>query len=245
MKKWRVSLALILPVLASMAFASVTPHELASLHAHLAFEYSRAGQHGQALDAAQQAVTLDARHGPAWLARAHALAGLGRDAEAEAAYREALDRMPGDGEACNDYGRFLCDRKRVGEGMALLARALSDPRYASPHLAHLNMGRCSLADGRLDEAEARFLAALETRPAFAPAVRGLAALHLQRGNVRLASFYHGRLLKLTGHAWPEDLLMGVRIARRAGDRVREDEFAARLREHFPDSRETQLLLSGT
>jgi type IV pilus assembly protein PilF len=244
-KKWRLKLALFFLVTTPVAFASVAPHELASLHAHLAFEYSRAGQQGLALDAAERAVEFDATYVPAWLARAHVLSRLDRAAEAETAYRHALDLAPGNSEANNNFGRFLCARGRVEEGMVRLDRALADLRYSSSHLVRLNMGRCSQADGRSAVAEGHFKAALAARPNFVPALRELSVLYLARGDVKLASFYHGRLLALTGEAGPEDLLLGVGIARQAGDRVRENDFATKLLERFPDSRETQQLVSGT
>lgn len=245
MKKWQVWSSLILPLLAATAFASVVPHELASLHVQLAFEYAKSGQHAQALEAADRAVALDAGFVPAWLARAHALSQQERDAAAESAYRKALELAPQSGEANNNFGRFLCGKGRVDEGMTLLKRSLADARYASPHLVRLNMGYCSQAGERPEEASGHFLAALNGQPAFVPALRALSALYLRQGNVKLASFYHDRLLEQAGDAGPDDLLLGVRIARLAGDRVRENAFAATLRRRFPDSRETQLLLSGT
>jgi len=43
----------------------------------------------------------------------------------------------------------------------------------------------------------------------------------------------------------EDLLGGVKLARMSGDRVREARYAALLQSRYPDSKETQQLLSGT
>lgn len=245
MKKWRVWLSLIPVMLASTVFASSPPHELASLHAQLAFEYSRSDQLVQALDAADRAVGFDAASATAWLARAHVLGRMARDADADSAYRRALVLAPGRGDVGNNYGLFLCERGQIAQGRAQLETALADSGYASPHLAHFNLGQCSMAEGQFEAAGEHFLAALRSRPAFVPAVRALSALYLRQGQVKLAAHYHDRLLELAGDAGPADLWMGVEIARLAGDRVRENEYATRLQKRFPDSRETEQMLSGT
>ena len=245
MKKWRVWPSLILAMLASTAFASPPPHELASLHAQLAFEYSRSDQLVQALDAADRAIGFDDASAAAWLARAHVLARMARDADADSAYRQALVLAPGRGDASNNYGLFLCERGQFASGRAQLETALADPGYASPHLVYLNLGQCNMAAGRSEVAGEHFFAALRAKPAFVPAVRALTVLYLKQGQVKLAAHYHDRLLELAGDAGPEDLWMGVEIARLAGDRVRENEYATKLQKRFPDSRETQQMLSGT
>ncbi|WP_166642240.1 type IV pilus biogenesis/stability protein PilW [Paludibacterium purpuratum] len=231
-------------ILPAATFATAPLHELASLHVQLAFEYAKANQPGFALDAANRAVQVGEDFAPAWLARAHVHAMLSRDNEAERDYRQALTLAPENGEANNNFGLFLCRRGRLDDGARHLRRALVDPRYTSRETAYLNLGRCSLMADQAQQAIDHWLSALRAKPAYAPALRQLAALYTKQGSVELASYYFGRLIEHAGPLEAEDLLLGVGLARLSGDRVREEAYVGELRARFPDSRETQQLLSG-
>jgi type IV pilus assembly protein PilF len=244
-KKWHLWWALMTIPVASTAFASTTLHELASLHTQLAVEYARAGQYRMALDSAERAVSSDANFAPAWLARAYVESALSMDDAAERDYQKALRLAPDDAETNNNYGQFLCEKGRAGEAIALFDKALSDPLYGSPQTAYFNLGRCSLKLNRAERAIVYLQDALRVAPDYIPALKSLAALYLDQGSVKLATYYYGRLIQHAGTPEPDDLLLGVRIARLAGDRVREARFAEMLLSRYPDSKETQQLLSGT
>jgi len=236
---------LILLMQASTAFAASSPHELAALHAQLAFEYAKSGQYGMALDSAERAVAIDGYFVPAWLARAYVESVLSQDAAAERDYRKALELAPGNAEANNNYGQFLCERGRAEDAFVLFDKALSDPLNGAPQTAYYNLGRCSLKLNQVGRATDFLLAALRAAPDYAPALKALAALYLDQGSVKLANFYYDRLIEHAGTLGPDDLLLGVRVARLSGDRVREAHYAALLQNRYPDSKETQQLLSGT
>lgn len=238
-------LALTLAVFASTAFASSQPHELASLHVQLAFEYVKARQFSMALESAERAVAIDRNYAPAWLARAHVEASLAHDVLAERDYRKALALSPSNAEANNNFGQFLCERGRGPEAMAFLNVALADPQYATPQMAYFNLGRCSRMQNQLTQAKHYLLTALRSSADYVPALKELAALYLEQGSVKLASYYYGRLIQYAETLGPEDLLLGVKVARMSGDRVREARYAAMLQKRYPDSKETQQLLSGT
>jgi type IV pilus assembly protein PilF len=244
-KKWQLWLWLPLAVSASTAFASSQPHELASLHVQLAFEYAKVGQYSMALESAERAVAIDQFFSPAWLARAHVEAALTHDVSAERDFRQALVLAPGNAEANNNFGQFLCERGRGPEAMGFLARALADPMYATPQTAYFNLGRCSRLQHQLTQAKHYLLTALQSASDYVPALKELTALYLEQGSVKLASFYYGRLIQYAESLGPEDLLLGIRVARMSGDRVREARYAAQLQSRYPDSKETQQLLSGT
>ncbi|MBV8046248.1 MAG: type IV pilus biogenesis/stability protein PilW [Paludibacterium sp.] len=226
------------------AFATSLDHELASLHTRLAFEYVTAGQPGLALDAASKAVATGRDYAPAWLARAHVNAVLTRRDDAERDFRQALALTPENGEANNNFGLFLCLSGRWQDGARHLTRALSDPRYGARETAYLNLGRCSLMAGETQQAVEHWLAALRAKPAYPSALRQLAVMYTNQGSVERASYYFGRLIEHAGPLEADDLLLGVRLARLSGDRVREEAYSGELHTRFPDSRETQQLLSG-
>jgi type IV pilus assembly protein PilF len=234
-----------LPGFAQPAFATLPPHELASLHAQLAIEYAKAGQYGMALDSAERAVTIDQNYAPAWLARAYVESVLAHDDIAEHDYRKALELEPANAEANNNFGQFLCERGKAGEAMGYLSHALTDPLYVSPQTAYFNLGHCSRKLDQPEAAKNYLLAALRLAPDYVPALKDLVALYLEQGSVKLASFYYDRLIRHAETLGPDDLLMGIEVARLSGDRVREARYAALLQSRYPDSKETQQLLSGT
>lgn len=245
MKKWRVCLLACLALMAQTAFATLPTHELASLHTQMAIEYSKAGQFGLALDAARRAVLSDANYAPAWLARAYVESLLAQDERAEHDYRNALELDPVNAEANNNFGHFLCERGRAAEAMAFLGRAVGDPLYTSPQTAYYNLGRCSRKLRQSSAAEKYLLVALRMAPDYIPALKELVALYLEQGSVKLASVYHDRLIRHAEILGPDDLFMGIEIARSTGDRVRAASYAELLQSRYPDSKETQQLLSGT
>ena len=245
MNKWRLWALPLSMVYATAAFASLPVHELASLHAQLSFEYAKAGQYGLALESANRSLALDEHLVPAWLARAYIESSLTQDADAERDYLQALRLGPLSAQANNNYGQFLCSRSRVQEAMPYLRQALLDPLYAEPHVANVNLGNCSRKLSQDEQAKDYFLAALRHAPEYEPALKALASLYLEQGSVKLASYYYDRLIQYAETMGPDDLLVGVKLARMSGDRVREARYAALLQSRYPDSKETQQLLSGT
>ena len=245
MKKWQAGcLAALGGGVVPAVFSSAFGNDLASLHTRLAFEYVRMGQLPQALNAAGRAVALAPGFAPAWLARAFVQSALSLDQPAELDYRQALILLPASGEANNNFGWFLCQRGRQIEGRHFLEAALRDPLYPSREVVYVNLGRCTPRTAPYAERAAHFLAAVRLNPGYGPALKAMAALCHEWGKVKQASYYYGRLLEKTVMLDADDLLLGVRISRMSGDRVRETDYAERLKNHFPDSRETEELLSG-
>lgn len=241
MKKWRLWW-LWSGFLATTAAAAAPDPGQADLYAQLAFEYAGAGRFAQALEASERARALDPGSVSAWLATARASACTGNDDDAERAFRRALTLAPSQGAVHNNFGRFLLERGRTQAALQHLRQALADPHNRSPQIALVNLGRAERRSGRDDRAIGHFLAALHAAPGYPAALRELSALYLARGSVKLASFYYDRLIEEAGAAGPDDLLLGIDLARRSGDRVREADLAARLREDFPDAGETQLVV---
>ena len=218
--------------------------DLAQIRTQLAVEYSRAGDLKVALDSADQAIAADQGYVPGHLMRANVLQQLKVDGEAERSYQRALSLAPGNPEANNNYGWFLCLHGQENESLAYFRRALTDPLYESPQTARLNLGVCLAKLGRKAEANDQFLAALQAAPGFAGALTELARLYLEQGNGKLAGLYLDRLARSGVPLSADALLLGVGIARLNGDSDRERQFIGQLTSRFPDARETQQLFSG-
>ncbi len=106
---------------------------------------------------------------------------LREDAEAERDFKQALKLDPASSATKNNYGLFLCQRKRGAEGVRYLLDAIKNPRYATPDVAYKNAGLCSLSMGDKKAAEEFFLRALRLNPAQPQALFNMAELEYGRG----------------------------------------------------------------
>ncbi|MBP2316464.1 tetratricopeptide repeat protein [Azospirillum soli] len=123
-----------------------------------------------------------------------ALHGLGRVAEAEAAYRRALALKEDYPEAQNSLGSALQDLGRLDEAIAHYRRAL-ELRGAYPE-ALVNLGTALHAQDRLEEAEASLRAALALDPADPLAHTDLGVVLKEAGRLDEAEAAHTEALRL-------------------------------------------------
>jgi len=144
---------------------------------------------GRAMEALQVAAPLVAAGGLGDPGLAHAyggaLKGAGRFEEALAVYRGAAEAPGGGAVALHNLAGLLGDLGRHGEAEARAREAMAAGLQApETRLVH---ARALLGLGRLEEAEAAFLAALGQRPLYLDAHRDLAQLIWMRtGDVGLA-----------------------------------------------------------
>jgi len=88
----------------------------------------------------------------------------GRLQLAEDAYRMALQQADAPASVLVNYSTLLLLRERFDEALALAQRALQDPRYGRPAVAHVNSGWAYFKKGALRQAEEQFRAALNYQP---------------------------------------------------------------------------------
>src|SRR5262249_30527066 len=95
----------------------------------------------------------------------NALQARRRHAEAEAAYRQALELDPKHVHAYNGLGNALRGLRRDDEAIAAYHKAIElDPKYALPHN---NLANALRAQGRSDEAVSSYRKAIEIDPKYA------------------------------------------------------------------------------
>jgi type IV pilus assembly protein PilF len=215
----------------------------ARIHTELAAGYFELGNMGVALEEAKEAMRSDPNYGPAYNVAGLVYARLKEDRLADESFQRALRINPNDHDALNNYGSFLCDRKQEREAIKLFLAAVRNPLYPVPDRSYVNAGVCARRSGDLPGAEEYFQQALRLRPFQPQALYHLADMSFERGDLAGAKTYLSRLAQ-SSEASAEVLWLGVRVARRMGDRNSEASYALQLRNRFPNSAEARALGSG-
>ncbi len=257
-----MALRLVLPLLVLLAACAAPPAEQglvsdgsagaseteqrarARLHTELAASYFEIGNLNVALDEALVATRADPNYGPAFNVLAIVYARLKEDRLAEQNFDRALKINPVDSDANNNYGSFLCDRKREEEAIRHFLAALRNPLYQTPERSYINAGVCSRRRGDLTGAQDYFQLALKTRPNLPIAMYQLADIAFARGDTAAARAQLAQFFKLVANPGPETLWLGLRVSRKLGDTPAESSYAQQLRRNFPQSRETRALEAG-
>ncbi|HEY3433101.1 MAG TPA: type IV pilus biogenesis/stability protein PilW [Rhodocyclaceae bacterium] len=215
----------------------------ARVHTELGFAYYEDKNMVAALDEARIALGIDG-----YYAMAHNLMGLiymnlKDNAQAEDAFQRALNIAPGDPDISNNYGWFLCETKRYTKAMSFFDTAMNNPLYSSPALTMNNAAQCAAKNGDDVTAENYLQRALRRDPNNARSLFLLAELNYRQGQygearLRLSDL-HRKSDMSAASAW-----LGLRIARKTGDRNEEARYLSQLRQRFPESNETVLLNQG-
>lgn len=215
----------------------------ARIHTELGFAYYEAKNLVAALEEARIALAIDSDYALAYNLLGLINLELKDNAQAEEAFLRALNIAPGDPDISNNYGWFLCETKRYAKAMSYFETAMGNPLYATPALTLNNAAQCASKNGDDAKAETFLQRALRLDPNNLRSIFLLADLNyrsdrLGEARLRLADF-HRRTEMTPASAW-----LGLRIARKSGDRSEEARYLSQLRQRFPDSNETLLLSQG-
>lgn len=227
----------------SLSDTDESPRGRARIHTDLAVSYMEIGNLGVALESAVNAQRADPSYGPAYNVAGLIYAELQDDRAAEESFRQALRINERDSDANNNYGAFLCQRKREAEGIKFFLLALRDPLYRTPERSYVNAGICARRRGDTEGAEQFFRSALKSDP------NNLHALYqLTDMSYAKARYAEARplldLLRPVARNSPEILWLTLRNERRLGDSNALESLAHQLRTNFPNSREAELLAAG-
>lgn len=217
----------------------------ARIHTELAGEYYTRGQLGVAIEEVAEALRADPGYAPAYNVLGLVYMDLREDALAQQNFERALKAAPNDSETHNNYGWFLCQRKREQMDQALkhFMAAVRNPLYSTPEKSHTNAGICSQSRGDFRSAEEFFQKALLIRPEHSQALLGLAEVNFKLGNLEVARSNIARYMRVSTPT-AESLWLGIRVERKVGDRNVEASYALQLRKRFPNSKEALALRDG-
>lgn len=216
----------------------------ARIHTELASGYLEIGNYGVALEEAGEALKALPEHVEALNVLGLVYMELRDDAAAESSFQRALRASAGDSDTNNNYGWFLCQRRREAESIKYFLAALRNPLYGTPDKSWVNAGICARQAGDLASATGYFQNALAVRPNQPQALLQLADIAYRRQDYAQAKAY---LMRLEGRditPTAEMLWLALRVERRLGDRDAEASMGFQLRKNFPDSREVRALTAG-
>ncbi len=209
----------------------------ARLRMELASGYFGRGQMTTALDQVKLALQADPTLGDAYNLRGLIYANLGDEKLAEESFRRALQLNPRDADTMQNFGYYLCQKKRYPEASAMFDQALAVPQYRDPSRTLLTKGVCEAFAGQLAESEATLLRAYQLDPANPSTAVNLSEVLFRRGDYERARFYIRRVNSNPQLTGSQTLWLAARIEQRLGNRSGSQELGEQLRRRFPESRE--------
>ena len=213
----------------------------ARANTQLGVEYLRKGEYETSLEKLKKALDYDPNYSDAHDVIAVLYESVGKYDLAEEHFKRGLKLNPDNAGGHNNYGRFLCKMKRYKDAEQEFLVAANNAFYVSPELPLVNAGLCLETLPDMQKAEMYYRQALEKDPAFGPALLQMARLSLDSENYLSARGYLQRYQHSTQHT-AESLWLGVRVEQQAKDHKAWGKYALQLKNNFPDSRQTALLM---
>ncbi len=216
----------------------------ARLRMELASGYFGRGQMTTALDQVKLALQADPTLAEAYNLRGLIYGNLGDDKLAEDSFRRALQLNPRDADTMQNFGYYLCQKKRYPEASALFDQALAMPQYRDQSRTLLTKGVCEAFAGQLAESEATLLHAYQLDPANPSIAVNLSEVLYRRGEYERARFYIRRVNAVPALTGAQTLWLAARVEHRLGNVSGTQEIGDQLRRRFPDSREASAFERG-
>ena len=211
----------------------------------LASAYFGRGQMEFALDQVKLAIQVDPTQSEAFNLRGLIYASLGDHRLAEESFRRALQLNPLDADAMQNFGWYLCQRKRFDEAQVQFEQALAVPRYRDSARTYLTQGICHSQAGQLELAERSLLRSSQLDPRNMSTAFTLADVLYRRQEYERARFYVRRVNASKEVATAQSLWLAVRIENRFGQSRARQELGQQLLRRFPDSREASAFERGS
>ena len=206
----------------------------ADLYVDMAAAYYQRGQLDAALERGLRALQEDKRSADAHYVLAIIYRRLGKRAEAEQHFDEALELEPDNPEFLNAHGTMLCAEKRYKAAIDLFKKAVANPLYRTPEVALMNASDCSRRANRESDAERYLRESLSRNANYPPALLAMARLQYERGDAESAREYMLRYGQV-GQPTPNALLLASRIESKLGNKATAKDLADALRKRYPDA----------
>lgn len=217
--------------------------EIADTNLRLGLGYLQRGRLDAALEKLQKSVAAMPDYAEAQSSLALVYQQLDNNEQAEIHYQRALELSPKDGSIQNNYAVFLCETGRPAESETYFLRAIQSRNYHTPAQALENLGVCAMQIPDMAKAESYLRKALQIDPKLPRALLKMAQISLQKKNAMSGRAYLQRYQEVAPLG-AEGLWLGIQVEQELGDMATARDYENRLRRHFPDSPELQLLLEA-
>ncbi len=216
----------------------------ARVRMELATAYFDRGQMEFALDQVKLAIIASPNLAGAFNLRGLIYASLGDDKLAEESFRRALQLSPRDADSMQNFGWFLCQRKRYAEADAMFEQSLALPQQREPARTLLAQGVCLAFDRQYGASERALSRAYQLDPANPAIAVNLAEVLYRLGQYDRAQLTIRRVNAVVGVVSAQTLWLAARIERKLGNQQALEEFGARLRSQFANAPETEAFDKG-
>jgi len=201
----------------------------------LGFGYLDRGDNEEALLRFERALSFDSNSYDAQTGLGVLFERIGRDDQAENAYRRAVKLAPTRGALRNNLGQFLCRHERYPDASREFALALEDPFYQTPAVAAKNAGSCARLSGDFAESERFLRIAIERDSNFKEVFMPMAAVLLERNQALKARAYIQRYEDSGLPESEEFLVLAIRIEEELNDLKSAKAYKQKLIQQFPKS----------
>ncbi|MBP6382759.1 MAG: type IV pilus biogenesis/stability protein PilW [Pseudomonadales bacterium] len=200
-----------------------------------ATDYLNQGNPEKAIVHLKRALELDPDSAPVHDTLAQVFWKSGEYELAEEHFRKAIGSDPQFSRARNNYAAFLYERGDTRGAIRELEHVVADTLYESRGAAFANLGRAYQKLGETAKAEEALSRAVKMDRRQWPAMLELAQISYDRGDYEPATRYYEQFRRLAPRQTPRSLVLGIRLARLAGDRDAEASYSLQLKSMYPDS----------
>ena len=248
MTRYRAALVGLCAAAALAACAGPEPRDEAAsdpavANANLGLAYLEHGEYQVALTKLKKALSINPDLPQAHHYIAEVYQDLGETESAREHFERAVALDGSDPALQNNYAIFLCSQREFRQALRHFDRAVSDDNYGYRDKAYENAGVCALQIPDTARAERYFRRALELNPRRPEPLLRMAQLEYQRDKYLQARAFLQRYYEVAGFS-PPSLALGIKVETALGDDSTAGRYRARLKEEFPQAKETQLLLES-
>lgn len=203
----------------------------------LATGYYGRKQYSVALDEVKQILMYQPAHLGALNLRGLIYMAMKEDALAEQSFRSALAVYAEDTDALQNYGWFLCSKKRFAQAYQQFDAASRSKNYLSQAKSFLTKGICQAQANDLAAAQESLLQSHRIDPKNPVTTYNLANVAYRRGDYTTAKRYI-RALNSSSYANAESLWLALRVEHKLNNAQGVKELGLQLRNRFPSAEQT-------
>ncbi len=158
---------------------------------------------------------------------------------AEESFKKAIKNRKNFSRARNNYAAFLFMQSRFEEAQTQLERVVKDSLYTARPQAFINLGLSRLQLSNPTGAEEAFVRALSMDRSNSIALLETALLRFDAANYDASERYYRAYRRTVRQQSSRGLWLGVRLAKKSGDRDAEGSYSMALSSLHPNSAEYQ------